>query len=152
MPHRVRQLTPPRFQEHSCRQKARGHSRLRHGRTDDRRIDAKAFGEARDGRGVRAIRRIEIGGQVDEVGNGHAAIVIQITFLPGDVRATGIEIRRQIYEVGNCHLIVQVQIADAGQANLNVGISVRIIKPRQPDACAGVGGLAGVVNSISGSQ
>src|SRR3954471_20214277 len=93
------------------------------------------------------VGRIEIGGQVDEVGNGYRTVVIQITFLPGDARGAGIEVGSQVDEVGNGDGSVEIEIADAGKADLDVPIAVGVVDAGQGDAGSGVGGFAGIENA-----
>jgi len=110
--------------------------------------DADAGRKVGDSCALGAVRGIKVGGQIDEVGDADGAVVIQITFLPGDGGAAGIEIRSQVDEVGDADRAVEVQIADAGQTDLDVRIAVDIVNPRQADAGAGVEGLAGIVNAL----
>src|SRR5438874_121176 len=94
---------------------------LGNGRSDGAGIDADAGSEAGKGFVVAGkprmyirssgVCRVEIRRQVDEVGNRHVAVVVEITFLPGLVGR--VEIRCQVDEVGNGDAAVEVQIADA---------------------------------------
>ena len=50
----------------------------------------------------------EVGGEVDEVGDGDGRVVVEIAVGPGDLRTGFVEVRPKLDEVGDGDLAVEV--------------------------------------------
>jgi len=67
-----------------------------------------------EGEGLAGVGGVEVAGEVNEVGDGDRAVVIQIAILPG---AGAIEVSGEVNEIGDGDGAVEVEIADARQTD-----------------------------------
>src|SRR2546422_8828284 len=101
-----------------------------------------------NGEHIAGVAGVEITRQVDEVRDGDQAIVVEITFLPGD--AAGIEMRREIDEVRNRNSAIEIEITDAGGTDEDHLLAVRVGQLGQAEGGAGMGSEAGIKDTIAG--
>ena len=78
-----------------------------------------------------------MGGELDEVGDGDSVVVIDVAFLPGDVRAGRVEVGGEVDEVADGDDAVKIEIANSRGANQQVAVAVSV--GELGDADAGVG-------------
>src|SRR4029077_5212382 len=113
------------------------------GRPYDGGVDADAGGEGgqelhvggTDGGGRTGVGLVEVGGELDEVGDGHLPVVIDVAFLPG---AGLVEMGGEGDEVGDGGLAIQIEVAGAGGADEDVEVAVDIGHAGQAQLHVGV--------------
>src|SRR5882672_2031076 len=85
------------------------------------------------------ITAAEVGREVDEIGDGDAAVVINIALLPGGIRRA--EMGCQLDEVGDGDDAVEIQIADAGGTDEQGWIAVGVGNGREAEGRVGMSAL-----------
>ena len=50
----------------------------------------------------------EVSGQIYEVGDGHRIVVVDVAFLPGDIRAGCTEVAGEVDEIADGHRAVEI--------------------------------------------